>query len=71
MRIDIVHCDCCKKPIKKETNSGIQGILLLSEIPALNQPPEEVEIDLDDLCDSCAIGLNEVISDFLLRKSNG
>lgn len=71
MRINIVHCDCCKKPAKEETNSGIQGILLLSEIPALDQPPEEVEIDLEDLCDSCAIGLNEVISDFLARNNNG
>ena len=71
MQVNIVHCDCCKKPIKEETNSGIQGILLLSEIPVLSQPPEEIEIDLDDLCDSCAIGLNEVISDFLVGKSNG
>ena len=71
MQVNIIHCDSCKEPLKEETDSGLQGQLLLSEIPAIKQPVEEVEIDLGDLCDTCAIELNEVISDFLARKSNG
>lgn len=70
MQVNIIHCDCCKKPISEESDTGIQGQLLLSEIPLLDKPAEEVEVDLDDLCDSCAVGLYEVISDFLARNNN-
>ena len=70
MQVSIVHCDSCKDRIKEESNSGLQGQLLLSEIPALNDPVEEVEIDLGDLCDGCAVELYEVISEFLAWKSN-
>ena len=68
MQVSIIHCDCCKNPMKEENDNGIQGQLVKPGIEALKTPPEDVPIDMDDLCDGCAADLNELIEDLVIKK---